>query len=73
LKKENHAIKKNLGMNQHGTSMVLESWIGFFFTALIIGGFVTRIRFEEKTLKEELKSYQEYTKEVPYRIVPGIW
>jgi len=56
-----------------GTPMILDSWIGFIFSVLIIGGFAARIRFEEKTLDEELEGYREYTEKVPYRLLPGVW
>jgi protein-S-isoprenylcysteine O-methyltransferase Ste14 len=35
--------------------------------------FITRTWLEDKTLKNELKGYPEYTKKTRYRIVPYVW
>ncbi len=43
--------------------------IGVLNAALII----VRTAFEDRMLHEELDGYQDYTKEVRYRLVPGIW
>ena len=56
-----------------GTPMVLDSWISFFPVLIIIIGFILRIQFEERTLKEELDGYERYTQKVEYRLIPGIW
>ena len=56
-----------------GTPMMLDSWISFFPVIIIIVGFILRIRFEERTLKEELYGYERYSQKVEYRLIPGIW
>lgn len=56
-----------------GTPMILDSWIGFFPILLITAGFILRIRFEEKTLIEELEGYADYKQKVKFRLIPGIW
>ena len=33
----------------------------------------TRILDEEKVLRQELAGYDEYTQQVHYRLVPGVW
>jgi protein-S-isoprenylcysteine O-methyltransferase Ste14 len=40
---------------------------------LAIIGFVIRTSLEDRTLQEELPGYIEYTQEVRYRLLPGIW
>jgi len=35
--------------------------------------FVIRTALEDKTLREELSGYREYTERVRYRLLPGIW
>jgi len=35
--------------------------------------FIIRIFPEERVLQEELDGYGDYTKRVPYRLVPGVW
>lgn len=34
---------------------------------------VVRTALEDRTLREELPGYGEYTRRVRYRLVPGIW
>jgi protein-S-isoprenylcysteine O-methyltransferase Ste14 len=34
---------------------------------------VIRTALEDHTLQEELSGYREYTQQVPYRLIPGIW
>jgi protein-S-isoprenylcysteine O-methyltransferase Ste14 len=46
--------------------------------ALIPGGLsallmVVRTALEDKTLQEELAGYTDYTKQVRYRLLPGVW
>ena len=40
-----------------------------FLTLLLI----VRIYFEDRTLYAELAGYPDYTKQTPYRLIPGIW
>lgn len=54
-------------------SMLLASW-----WTLLIGGLcaillVIRTALEDRTLRAELTGYVEYTRQVRYRLVPGIW
>ena len=37
------------------------------------GGFVLRTWLEDKTLSEELMDYKEYSLQVHYRLLPGLW
>jgi protein-S-isoprenylcysteine O-methyltransferase Ste14 len=56
-----------------GTPIALDSYwglIGVLPGALI---FAARINDEEKMLHQELDGYDEYTKKVHYRLVPGVW
>ena len=46
------------------------AFIPIVLTTLIL---CIRIKFEEKTLKEELPGYKEYMQKVRFRIFPGIW
>jgi protein-S-isoprenylcysteine O-methyltransferase Ste14 len=34
---------------------------------------IIRTQMEDKTLQNELEGYTEYTREVKYKILPGIW
>lgn len=35
--------------------------------------FTIRTALEDKTLQEELPGYKEYSRKVPYRLIPGLW
>ncbi len=58
----------------------------FFFSPLALGSYwaminpllysiiiLLRIISEEKILKKELDGYEEYTRNVRYRLIPGVW
>jgi protein-S-isoprenylcysteine O-methyltransferase Ste14 len=52
---------------------VLGSWLGlipaFLYTSLIF----IRTYYEDKTLKAELKGYEEYSRMTKYRLFPFVW
>lgn len=48
----------------------LYSYIPAFMITVL---FVIRTALEDKSLKEELPGYREYTEKVRYRLIPGIW
>ena len=51
--------------------------IGSAFTFIPVGIYcllmVTRTLLEDRTLQKELEGYSEYTRQVRYRLFPGIW
>jgi protein-S-isoprenylcysteine O-methyltransferase Ste14 len=52
-------------------------WLGSYVAALLatipIATLIVRIAIEEKFLRRELTGYGDYTKRVPYRLVPFVW
>jgi protein-S-isoprenylcysteine O-methyltransferase Ste14 len=42
--------------------------VGIYFTLMIL-----RTWLEDKTLQDELEGYSEYTRQVKFRLFPGIW
>lgn len=42
-------------------------------TVLVIIASIIRTALEDRTLREELPGYEEYTHQTKYRLVPGIW
>ena len=53
--------------------VMLGSW-----WALVVGGsivllFIMRTALEDKTLQKELEGYSDYSKKVPFRVLPGVW
>jgi protein-S-isoprenylcysteine O-methyltransferase Ste14 len=55
------------------TSLALGSLWALFPAGLVMGLFVIRTALEDRTLLEELDGYQDYAKQVRYRLLPGIW
>jgi protein-S-isoprenylcysteine O-methyltransferase Ste14 len=56
-----------------GITLWLESYAAALLAIVPIALVVVRILFEERFLRRELKGYEDYTKRVPYRLVPFIW
>ena len=49
------------------------SWWVILPTVLAMIASVIRTGLEDRTLREELPGYEEYTHQTKYRLVPGIW
>jgi len=52
---------------------VLGSFLGLIPLPLAILLLFIRTYLEDKTLQKELSGYTDYTKEVRYKLIPGIW
>ena len=52
-------------------------WLGSYAAALAalvpLGILAARIVLEERFLRRELEGYDEYTRRVRYRLIPGVW
>lgn len=55
------------------TPLLLGSWWALLPALLSIAAMVIRTALEDRTLREELTGYLEYTNRVHYRLFPGIW
>jgi hypothetical protein len=56
-----------------GTPLLLGSWWGLLFVPLGALGIGLRAVGEERMLSRELAGYEEYTRHVRFRMVPGLW
>lgn len=56
-----------------GVPLALGSWWGLLLMLLVVPVLVARILDEEKMLDKDLSGYAEYTHQVRYRLVPGLW
>ena len=56
-----------------GTPLLLGSYLALILAALVAAGYLVRTWLEDRTLKEELGGYSEFSQKVRYRLVPGIW
>jgi protein-S-isoprenylcysteine O-methyltransferase Ste14 len=56
-----------------GIPLALGSYWGLAFVVPGLIVLAWRLRDEEKLLQEELDGYRDYTQQVRYRLVPGMW
>ena len=56
-----------------GAPLLLGSWWALLAGALAAGCMVLRTTLEDRTLRLELPGYDEYAKQIRYRLIPGIW
>ena len=56
-----------------GTALLLGSWIGVFMGLILVVGVAFRAVQEERTLRAELPGYDEYMRQVKYRLIPYVW
>ena len=56
-----------------GMGLWLGSYAGALLAAVPIAVLVLRIKTEERLLRRELRSYEDYTRRVRWRIVPFVW
>lgn len=55
------------------SALALGSWIAFGLAAAYSLLILRRVVFEDAFLKAKLSGYAEYSRRVPYRLVPGVW
>ena len=55
------------------SGLVLGSWLGFAFAAVYAALILRRVFFEDAFLQVNLAGYADYTRRVPYRLIPGGW
>jgi protein-S-isoprenylcysteine O-methyltransferase Ste14 len=55
------------------TALLLGSWWGLLLCPLILGLLVWRTTLEDRLLQNELAGYDEYARNVRYRLIPRIW
>jgi protein-S-isoprenylcysteine O-methyltransferase Ste14 len=53
--------------------LALGSWWALLPASLIMIVFIIRTVLEDRTLMDELPGYKEYARQVPYKLLPGIW
>ena len=53
--------------------VVLGSRLTLILSVFLAVLLIVRTCLEDRTLYAELKGYPEYTKQTPYRLIPGIW
>jgi protein-S-isoprenylcysteine O-methyltransferase Ste14 len=56
-----------------GSALLLGSWWGLLLCAVLLGLLVWRIPLEERMLENGLAGYDEYERNVRYRLLPHVW
>jgi len=56
-----------------GLPLLLGSWLGLVTAPFFVLFLAMRITKEEELLRRELEGYEEYIRQVRWRMVPGIW
>jgi protein-S-isoprenylcysteine O-methyltransferase Ste14 len=56
-----------------GNALLLGSWGGLLFCAMLLGLLVWRTALEDRMLQEELPGYDGYARNVRYRLIPRVW
>ena len=54
-------------------ALLLGSWLGLLLCSVLLGLLIWRILLEERVLKDGLAGYDEYTRNVRYRLIPHVW
>ncbi len=55
------------------TPFFLDSLLTFLPVTLLTVLLIIRTHWEDQTLQDELAGYREYTMQVQYRLIPGVW
>ena len=53
--------------------LLLGSWWGLAVGAAMIAAVILRTALEDQTLQRELSGYEAYSRQVRYRLLPGVW
>jgi protein-S-isoprenylcysteine O-methyltransferase Ste14 len=56
-----------------GTPLLLGSWWGLLFVPVGAIGIGIRVVGEERMLHRELTGYDDYARQVRFRMIPGLW
>jgi protein-S-isoprenylcysteine O-methyltransferase Ste14 len=68
-----HPMYVGTGLMVLASPVALGSYVALVPTLLAPVFLVLRILDEEKVLREELPGYREYSQQVRYRLIPGLW
>jgi protein-S-isoprenylcysteine O-methyltransferase Ste14 len=56
-----------------GTSFLLGSLWSLIPTAAAVACMVARTVLEDRMLQDELTGYKDFARDVPHRLIPGVW
>lgn len=56
-----------------GLALLLGSWLALIPAGLIAVLFIVRTSLEDRMLADSLEGYRDYARQVPARLLPGVW
>lgn len=56
-----------------GWPLVLGSFASYLVVVLVSIAYIVRAALEDRTLREELRGYDEFCRKTRYRLLPGVW
>jgi len=68
-----HPMYASMFLFLPGSALLLGSWWGLLLCLVILGLLVWRTTLEDRMLKKELAGYEEYARQVRYRLIPRVW
>lgn len=68
-----HPMYLGMMLSTLGLPLLLGAWWALVPAVISNALFVIRTALEDRTLRQELPGYVEYTGRVQYRLIPGIW
>jgi protein-S-isoprenylcysteine O-methyltransferase Ste14 len=71
--KVRHPLYSGFVLFVAGTALLLGSWWGLAFGAVLVAVIARRAVLEERALRAELEGYAAYMRRVRYRLIPHVW
>jgi protein-S-isoprenylcysteine O-methyltransferase Ste14 len=68
-----HPLYASMFLFFPGSALLLGSWWGLLLCPVLLGLLVWRTSLEDRMLMNELAGYDEYARDVRYRLIPHIW
>ena len=68
-----HPLYASMFLFFPGGALLLGSWWGLLLCSVLLGLLVWRTAIEDRMLTNELAGYDEYARDVRYRLIPRVW
>jgi protein-S-isoprenylcysteine O-methyltransferase Ste14 len=68
-----HPLYASMFLFFPGGALLLGSWWGLLLCSVLLGLLVWRTALEDRMLTNELAGYDEYARNVRYRLIPRVW
>jgi protein-S-isoprenylcysteine O-methyltransferase Ste14 len=68
-----HPMYSSMFLFFPGSALLLGSWWGLLLCLVLLGLLVWRTALEDRMLKNQLAGYDEYARNVRYRLIPHLW